>query len=207
MNFNNVLDEYASIPKHNTQQKLKEYKQLPLPRTPASYIPFPKHFKSTRTFTNPIHPMLLRSRFNNKHSFRHRAAQHLLAQNLTSKLLHVFDSTGRKQSIDTLLRQNPKIWNTALSNEIGRFAQGVRDIKGNDALDFVHLSTIPKNKKVAYANMVCNHIPLKTEKHQVRLTLGGDVLEYLGESSSPVASLIESKLIFNSVVSDSHRGA
>jgi hypothetical protein len=76
----------------------------------------------------------------------------------------VFDSTGQKQSLDTLLRLNPEIWNKALSNEIGRLAQGVRDIKGNDALDFVHLSTIPKNKKVAYANMVCDHRPLKTEK-------------------------------------------
>ena len=55
--------------------------------------------------------------------------------------------------------------------------------------------------------MVCDHRPLKTEQHRVRLTLGGDVLEYLGDASSPAASLIESKLIFNSVVSDSHRGA
>jgi hypothetical protein len=207
MDFNHALDEYTSIPKRHTHEKVTKYRQLPLPRTPASYIPFPKHYQSSRTYKNPVHPMTLRNRFNTQHSFRHRAAQHLLAQNLTNKLLHVFDTTGRKQSLDTLLRQNPEIWNKALSNEIGRLAQGVRDVKGNDALDFVHLSTIPKNKKVAYANMVCDHRPLKTEKHRVRLTLGGDVLECLGDSSSPAASVIESKLIFNSVVSDSHRGA
>ena len=55
--------------------------------------------------------------------------------------------------------------------------------------------------------MVCDHWPLKTEQNRVRLTLGGDVLDYLGDTVSPVASLIESKLLFNSVISDSHLGA
>ena len=55
--------------------------------------------------------------------------------------------------------------------------------------------------------MVCDHRPLKTEQNRVRLTLGGDVLDYLGDTVSPVASLIESKLLFNSVISDSHLGA
>ena len=95
----------------------------------------------------------------------------------------------------------------ALSNKIRRLAQGIRDVKGNEELDFLHRSTISKNKKVTYANMVYDHRPLKTEKYRVRLTLGGDILEYSGDASSPAASLIISKLLFNSVVSDSHRGA
>ena len=40
------------------------------------------------------------------------------------------------------------------SNEIRQLSQGIWDIVGKDALDFVHLSSIPRNKKVAYANMV-----------------------------------------------------
>jgi hypothetical protein len=107
MNFNNVLHEYNSIPKHTPRQKAIKHTQLPLPRTPASYIPFPKHFKPTRTYKNPVHPMLLRNRFKSQHSYRHRAARHLLAQNLTGKLLHIFDDAGKKQSLDTLLRLNP----------------------------------------------------------------------------------------------------
>ena len=55
--------------------------------------------------------------------------------------------------------------------------------------------------------MVCDHRPLKQEQDRVRLTLGGDVLDYLGDTASPAASLIESKLLFNSVISDSHLGA
>ena len=130
---------------------------------PRSYIPIPKNYKLTRTSSRPSHPILLRSRYNNTHNFQHRAAQYLLAQNLTCKLLHVFDGTGRKESIDPLLKSNPNIWKLSLSNEVGRLAQGIRDVKGNDAFDFVHRSTIPKNNKVTYVNMVCDHRSLKTE--------------------------------------------
>ena len=43
---------------------------------------------------------------------------------------------------------------------------------------------------------------LKSESHIVRLTVGGDKLEYPKETSSPATSLIESKLIANSVISN-----
>ena len=72
---------------------------------------------------------------------------------------------------------------------------------------FIPHSLIPPNKKVAYANMVCDHRPSKEEKFRVRLTVGGDVLDYFGDSSSPAASLLESKLLLNSDISDSANGA
>ena len=37
--------------------------------------------------------------------------------------------------------------------------------------------------------------------------MGGDIIEYPDDVSSPVASLLESKLRFNSTISYSHRGA
>ena len=37
--------------------------------------------------------------------------------------------------------------------------------------------------------------------------MGGDILEYPDNASSPAASLLESKLIFNRENSDEHRGA
>ena len=59
----------------------------------------------------------------------------------------------------------------------------------------------PDSKKVAYANMVCDIRPAKSEKYRVRLTIGGDVLDYYGDASSPAASLLETKLLINSVIS------
>ena len=81
---------------------------------------------------------------------------------------------GRKQTLDQLLQGEDKsIWQMALSNELGRLSQGVRDIKGNDVMDFIPFSHVPKGRIVTYANMVCDIRPLKTEKFRVRLTVGG----------------------------------
>ena len=55
--------------------------------------------------------------------------------------------------------------------------------------------------------MVCDYRPFKDDPYRTRLTIGGDKLEYFGNPASPAASLLETKLIINSVISDSHRGA
>ena len=55
--------------------------------------------------------------------------------------------------------------------------------------------------------MICDFKPNIFEKYRVRLTVGGDVLDYFSDSSSPAASLLETKLLINSVISDSDKGA
>ena len=65
-------------------------------------------------------------------SYKHRAVQYLLAQHSTSKLLRIFDTIGKKQTKDSLLKSNPVTWKPALSKEIGRLAQGIRDVRGNE---------------------------------------------------------------------------
>ena len=84
----------------------------------------------------------------------------------------MFNNSTRQQSIDKLLKINQEIWSTALSNEVGRLAQGVQDIEGNNVIDFITFSEVPKDRIVTYANMVCDIRPLKTKKFRVRLTVG-----------------------------------
>ena len=57
----------------------------------------------------------------------------------------MFDTQGRKQSLDKLI-QGPmqQIWKKALTNELGRLAQGINDIKGNDVVDFISYKDIPQ---------------------------------------------------------------
>ena len=43
--------------------------------------------------------------------------------------------------------------------------------------------------------------PLKEEKYRVRITVGGDKLNFCGDASSVAASLATVKLLLNSVVS------
>ena len=60
----------------------------------------------------------------------------------------MFDTKEKKESIDSLLKEDKPILGKSLSNELGRLAQGIRDVKGNNALIFIPRHEIPNGKKV-----------------------------------------------------------
>jgi len=64
---------------------------------------------------------------------------------------------------------------TEFCKKIGRLAQGVGERMkfGNDNMFFIPKSAIPANRKVTYANPVCDFCPLKDEPYRVRLTVVG----------------------------------
>ena len=99
-------------------------------------------------------------------------------------------------------------WEIGLSNDIGRLAQviGYR-VAGTNTIDFICKSEVPANKKATQANFICDYRPLKTEPHQVFLTVGRDELDCSYNAVSPAASLLETKMIFNSTISDEKKGA
>ena len=74
-------------------------------------------------------------------------------------------------------------------------------------MDFIRKDTIPTHKKITYANMVCGYRPSKADPFRTRLTVGGDKLDFWGDSASPAASLLKTKLLLNSVISDAKWGA
>jgi hypothetical protein len=121
---------------------------------------------------------------------------------------HIYNDHGKKATIDTLLDgDNGKTWITSLSNEFGCLAQGYHDVAGTDTIDFIHRTKVPLDKKVTYGNLICDYHPLKSEPYRVRLTVGGDKLPYDDDAGSPAASLLETKLILNSTISDAVKGA
>ena len=108
-------------------------------------------------------PMSVNTKFPSKNSYPE-----------SLQMNHMFDTQGRKQSLDKLLAgSSKKIWQQALSNELGRIAQGIRIVQGNDVLDFVPFATVPSDQIETYANMLYDLRPLKTEKFRVHLTVGG----------------------------------
>ena len=74
-------------------------------------------------------------------------------------------------------------------------------------MTFIHPLQIPSNQEVTYASFVCDHRPLKLEQWRVRLVVGGDKLSCLYDTESPAANLLETKLVLNSIISDSDKGA
>ena len=60
--FKKLLKNYQSFPKesHSYKKLVHTNHHIPLPIIPRVYILIPKHYKLTRTFSTPSHPMLLR---------------------------------------------------------------------------------------------------------------------------------------------------
>ena len=126
---------------------------------------------------------------------------------IQENLFHIYYH-GTKLSLDQLLLGQDKIiWDRALTNELGRTAQGIDHIVGNDTIEFITREEVPLGRKVTYVNFVCDFRPLKLEKYRVRMTVGGDKLDYPFDSTSHAASLLETKILINFVISDAAYGA
>lgn len=59
----------------------------------------------------------------------------------------MFDLKGKNKSIDFLLKEDKLTWGKSLSNELGKLAQGIRDVKGNTALIIIPIHEIPNGKR------------------------------------------------------------
>ena len=66
---------------------------------------------------------------------------------------------------------------------------------------FTTKDKILKDRKITYANFICNIRPQKSETRRVRLTAGGNKLDYPGDPSSPAVSLLNVKIHINSTIS------
>ena len=91
-------------------------------------------------------------------------------------------STGTSLEYRHLMRGPDKIiWERAFANDLGRLAQGIgkRMPSGNNTIFFTHPCDIPLHKKVTYGRLVVDIRLLKEEKIRVRLTVGGDKLDFL----------------------------
>ena len=113
------------------------------------------------------------------------------------------EETGRSLEFRHLIKSDKyrDIWMHSFANELGRLAQGVRDIPGTDTIDFIPFSAVPKGETVTYGRIVCTFRPQKDEPNRTRLTVGGNLLVALYDVSTPTGDLTTAKLLFNSVIS------
>ena len=111
--------------------------------------------------------------------------------------------TGSKENYNQLKKRDPDRWTTSMANELGRLASGVGTRMPTDtgAIFFIRRDQAPPGHTTTYANAICNFFPLKDNKYRVSLTVQGDWLEYPGNPSAPVASLLYTKLLVNSTIS------
>jgi hypothetical protein len=77
---------------------------------------------------------------------------------------------------------------------------GIRIPHGTNIIFFVDKSKIPADRKVTYGQIVCLVRPQKQETHRTRLTVGGNLIDYPFDVSTPTAGITTAKILFNSVV-------
>jgi hypothetical protein len=120
---------------------------------------------------------------------------HWFQQHRANAVVHPV--TGKEMEYMALM-QDPSLqplWKRGFGNEVGRLFQGIRDIPGTDTCFFVELTSIPKDRHITYGKIV------KKEKERVRLTVGGDMLDYSGDVVTSTADITTFKILINSTLS------
>ena len=88
--------------------------------------------------------------------------------------------------------------------ELGRLAQGYKDTKGTNTIKFLtpdEIRHIPNDRTVTYARIVVDYRPQKEDPNRVRITVGGNLIDYPYELSTRTADLTTTKIMWNSVIS------
>jgi hypothetical protein len=111
--------------------------------------------------------------------------------------------TGKEMEYSDLMK-DPRLqplWTRGFGNECGRLFQGIQDILGTDTCFFIELKKIPKDRKITYGKIVCDYKPYKKEEERVRLTVGGDRLDFSGDVATSTADITTFKILINSTLS------
>jgi hypothetical protein len=128
-------------------------------------------------------------------------ANHWSHQHFAHALVHPV--TGKQMEYMALMKDPDlqPLWKRGFSNEAGRLFQGIRDIPGTSTCFFVELMNIPKDRQITYGKIVCEYKPHKKEKEHVRLTVGGDRIDYSGNVATSTADITTFKILINSTLS------
>jgi hypothetical protein len=126
---------------------------------------------------------------------------HWSQQHQANAIIHPVTGKGMEYSA---LMKDPRLqplWTRGFGNECGWLFQGIRDIPGTDICFFIKLKNTPKYRKITCRKIICDYKPHKKEKERVRLTVGGDRLDYSGDVATSTADITTFKILINSTLS------
>jgi hypothetical protein len=105
------------------------------------------------------------------------------------------------------LMKDPKhspTWIRSFANEIGRLTQGVGgQEKGTNTTLYIPYDKIPHDRQgdITYGGICVDYRPQKKEPERTRLTVGGNLIDFPGDVSTPTADTTTTKLVINSTIS------
>jgi hypothetical protein len=93
----------------------------------------------------------------------------------------------------------------AMSKELHHLAQRKEGVMvGTNTilyLTYDEIRCIPQDCTVTYARIGINHQPQKDDPNCVRITVGGNLIDYPYELTTPTADMVSAKIMWNSVIS------
>jgi hypothetical protein len=126
---------------------------------------------------------------------------HWSLQHQSNAIIHPITS---KEMEYMALMKDPRLqplWTQGFGNYYGHLFQDIQDIPGTYICLFLKLTNIPKDRKITYGKIVCDYKPQKKRKECVRLTVGGDILDYSGDVTTSMADITTFKILINRTLS------
>jgi hypothetical protein len=102
---------------------------------------------------------------------------------------------------------NPKykeLWGKSYTKELRQLAQSIPGVsKGTNTIVFIQCKDISNSCKgvVTYAQVCVNYHLEKEDPNRTQVTVGSNLLHYLGNCGTPTVDMITVKLHLNSVIS------
>ena len=130
------------------------------------------------------------------------AASFMGAREFCGKVFH--PDTGKLvEYVDLRTSSEGARWEEACAKEWARLLQGLppKYPTGRDTFKFIHRRDVPSNKKVTYLRVVANYRPQKADPYRIRFTVGGDRLDYDGDTYVDTSDLTTFKIAVNAVLS------
>jgi hypothetical protein len=96
------------------------------------------------------------------------------------------------------------VWTRSFANELGRLTQGVGGREtGTNTCFYIRHDQIPPDRRgdVTYGRICVDYRPQKKEPERTRLTVGGNLINFPGDVSTPTADTTTAKLVINSTIS------
>jgi hypothetical protein len=118
--------------------------------------------------------------------------------------------TGRTISSYKKLMHDPamaEVWQTAFGKDFGGMAQGCNKTgqkEKNAMFVLTHdeiMHALATKKFFTYANPVVDYRPQKDDPHRIRITAGGNLINYEGNASVWTADIDTAKIHWNNVIS------
>ncbi len=89
------------------------------------------------------------------------------------------------------------VWTTSFSKEV------VCLTTTTETIFFINKNNIPEERRanITYSRIVCMYHDGKKDKFYTHITMGGNLIQYLGDCRMPTSNLLTVKLLLNSVIS------